>query len=612
MSFNTLQSFLNALDGKKDLLRVKSEVDPILEITEIATRVVRREGPAILFERVKGSSFPVLINVLGAERRVKWALGNRSPQEVGESLARFAESLMPPRPTHLWSQRGMIARLLKMRPAPLRRAPVFQNRIEPVSLNRLPIAQSWPKDGGRFITFPLVVTKSMIDGKQNMGVYRMHVYDRTRTGMHWQIAKGGGYHYQEAEQHNQALPVAAVLGGDPILMMCGVLPLPEGIDEMAFAGFLRGASTRTAKTRDQLRIPAEADFILEGYVPPLERQTEGPYGDHFGHYSLAAPFPVFHIERIWHKRDAIFPVAVVGKPPQEDQVIGDAVQEMLLPLLKIMHKEVADLWAYQEAGFHNLLVASVKQRFEKEALKTGLWCLGEGQLALTKCVILVDPDVNVRRFPEVLKAIRANFHPREDFTLLPVTSQDTLDFTSFKMNLGSKMILDATRKKSRAPIPLIKIDADRIRRIDSRILNIRFLEGALLVIQVEGDGRAVLEKMISLPELGRVPIVAAVSRDVPLHEPTLLVWGLFTRFDCARDTFFSRIEIEKGHPKYDGTLFIDATWKHGYPEPLTMDERIIELVSKRWTDYGFTDTPETEEDRLYQLQVNSPVTLKIV
>lgn len=584
MPFSNLSSFLSFLESKRDLHRIAAEVDPVLEITEIVTRVVKTDGPALLFENVKGSKFPLLVNVLGSDRRVRWALG-RKPAEVGEELAAVSEALMPPSPKKLWEKRSTLARLRHLRPVKTGRAPVLGRCLEPANLDALPIAQSWPADGGRFITFPLVVTKSPVDGRQNMGVYRMHVYGPEKTGMHWQIGKGGGYHYQQAESAGRSLPLAAVIGADPVLMMCGVLPLPEGMDEMAFAGFLRGGATKVAVTRAGLSVPAEAEFILEGEVPPLERRLEGPYGDHFGHYSLAADFPVFHVRRIHHRNNPVFPIAVVGKPPQEDKIIGDAVQQMLLPLLKIMHPEIKDMWAYQEAGFHNLLVISVQERFRKEAVKSALWALGEGQLSLTKCVVVVNPDVNVRRFEDVLDAIRRRFDPAEDFLLLPGTSQDTLDFTSFKMNLGSKMIIDATGESSEPPAA--PLSAAEIKKMDARILAARVLNETLALVQVRSDGRSILEKLAESPAVARLKMVAAVSPDVPLNDPVLSLWGLFTRFDCARDVFFAQTRLERGHAVYRGAMLIDATWKPGYPDPVEMDEAIVKKVDARWAEYGF-------------------------
>lgn len=588
MPVHRLRDFIALLEQKGDLKRIRVEVDPLLEITEITTRVVKEKGPALLFENVKGSSFPLLINVLGAERRVEWALG-RKPAEVGHELGTLAEELMPPSPRSLWRHRRSLLKVAAMKPKKVGSPAVTSHRIEPADMDRLPIAQSWPKDGGRFITFPLVVTRDPEKGKQNMGIYRMHVYGKDQTGMHWQIGKGGGYHYQKAEAKNQPLPVSVVLGADPLLMMAGVLPLPEGLDEMTFTGFLRGSSTRVGQLKEsQLTVPAEAEFILEGFVPPQERRMEGPYGDHFGHYSLAAEFPVFHVQRIWHRPDPIFPIAVVGKPPQEDQVLGDAVQEILLPLLKTMHPEIRDAWAYQEAGFHNLLVLSVKQRFAKEAVKSALWALGEGQLSLTKVVITVDPDVDARDFKAVLRAIRKNFDPKSDFILLPGTSQDTLDFTSFKMNLGSKMILDATSAPGQPPSKNGSIrGVEGLSRDIPGIESAVALEDTLLVVQTRRPGREILEKMISFEPVRSFSMIAAVSPDVPLNDLTLLIWGLFTRFDCHRDTFFASARMEKGHPVYEGSMFIDATWKPGYPDPLEMDPAVVKKVDSRWREYGF-------------------------
>jgi len=439
MAFRSLQSFVQFLEQKKDLCRISAEVDPILEITEIASRVGKVNGPALLFEKVKGSPFPAVMNVLGAERRMEWMLG-RSPIQVGQELGRMAHELVPPSPGKFWKHRKSLGRILAMKPKKVLSSPVLKYKLDIPLMDQLPVAQTWPQDGGKFITFPLVVTKCPEDGKQNMGIYRMHVYSGQQTGMHWQIAKGGGYHYQKAEDKNNPLPVAVVLGADPILMFCGILPLPEGIDELSFSGFLRGESTRVTQVADgQLQVPAEAEFILEGIVPPKERKLEGPFGDHFGHYSHAAEFPVFKVQNIYHRSNPIFPITVVGKPPQEDQIMGDAVQEIFLPLLKVMHPEIVDMWAYQQAGFHNLLVVSVNQRYQKEGIKTGLWVLGEGQLSLTKCVILVDPGVNVRDFRSVLKAIKSNFTPAQDFILLPSNTRPSIMSGYFFLS-SSKLI----------------------------------------------------------------------------------------------------------------------------------------------------------------------------
>jgi 4-hydroxy-3-polyprenylbenzoate decarboxylase len=422
-----------------------------------------------------------------------------------------------------------------------------------------------------------------------MGMYRLHVYDKTTTGMHWQIERGGGAHYHEAEARGQDLPVAVALGTDPVLTMASILPLPEDMDELSFAGFLRGAPTRLVRLANGLDVPADAEIILEGVVPARERRTEGPFGDHFGHYSHAAPFPVFHITKVHRRKNPIYPAAVVGKPPQEDKYQGNAVQEMLLPLLKVMRPELVDLWAYQEAGFHNLAVASTRQRYRKEALKTAFGLLGEGQMSLTKIVVLVDPAVQVRDFNAVLDAVRTNFDPADDFILLPGTSQDTLDFTSFKMNLGSKLIINATSFDPGLSSPFGRRcpeGADEGRGSTELATHPhRNLRDALLVVQVKGPGRPVLERLIHDPALAHFKLIAAVSEDVPLGDDELLLWGLFTRFDCERDVFPARVETRGARAVCTGPLAIDATWKPGYPDPLVMPPDVVAAVDRRGKDF---------------------------
>jgi len=589
-----LQTFLEHLERHGELLRVRVEVDPALEITEIATRVVREEGPALLFERVQGSPYPLAINIFGSRRRIRMALG-REPAAIGEELAGLVERLNPPTLPAVWSTRATLRRMLSMRTVRSRRA-LCQEVDEAPDLETLPALTCWPGDGGRFITFPLVLTQDPQTHRRNLGIYRMHVFAGDRTGMHWQVQKGGGFHYYRAEQRGRPLEVAVVLGGDPALMLSAVLPLPEDLDEVAFSGFLRGQPTGMVPARTlSLRVPASAEFILEGAVPPGERAMEGPFGDHFGHYSGAAPFPVFHVRRVTRRRNPIYPAAVVGKPPQEDRYLGDAAQEMLGPLIKVVHPELRDLWAYYEAGFHNLLVASVEVRFAKEAMKTALGLLGQGQLALTKVVILVGPDVNVRDFEAVLRAVQQHFNPGEDFALIPRAPVDTLDFTGVSMHYGSKMILDATPKTYQSPASAeggsafggggaapMTIDPSAACR---QVRSWRLLADTLLAVQVEGDGQSALRELLGLDGLGGVRMVAAVSPDVRLERNTELIWGIFTRFDPARDVLFQEVELRGAWPVYRGRIGIDSTLKEGYPEPLTMTDEIRRKVDQRWEEY---------------------------
>lgn len=581
MSFRSLRSFLDFLESKGDLRRVKLEVDPHLEITEIVTRVVKSEGPALLFENVKGSAFPLAVNILGAKRRIEWALG-LPPAELGGSLVRLAQDIPNFSFRKLFGHRPLLKRLWKSGTKRRSPAPV-QEVIEEPNLEKLPFLFCWPKDGGRFGTLGLIFTQSPKTKIRNVGIYRMHVYSATTTGMHYQIQKGGGFHYFECEEMGIPQEVAVVCGADPALILSAVAPLPEGVDEIRLAGFLRRAATRMVKAKTlNLDIPAEAELVIEGVCPPNERQDEGPFGDHFGHYSHPAPFPVFHAQKITRRRDAIFTGSIVGKPPQEDRWMGDAVQEVLGPLIKLMHPEIEDIWSYYQAGFHNLLVVSVANRFAKEGVKTALSLLGQGQLGLTKVALLVSAGVDVKNFRAVLREIAVNFDPAEDFLLLPGVPLDTLDFTSFKMNLGSKMILDATRKAGSSPSSE-KPNLDWLKSVPG-IEEFVLLENCLLVVKTKNDGRRLVEDLVQKLN-APVKMVAAVSPDVDLRDEVNLLWGIFTRFDCARDVVFTSAKLIGASPVYRGVLGIDATFKSGYPLPVEMDLQVVKKVDERWSQY---------------------------
>ena len=580
-----LQAFLTQLERQGELSRVRVEVDPELEVTEIATRVVKEKGPALLFERVKGSAFPLAINILGSERRIELALG-RHPQQVGTELRRLMEAAIPPRPKRLIDEWRTIGRVLAMPPKRVHRAAVQQVDEAP-DLGRLPAMKCWPKDAGRFITCGMVLTHDPETDARNLGIYRMQIVGPDQVIMHWQIQKGGGFHYWKAEQQGKALAVAVVIGGDPILYIASVAPLPEGIDELAFAGFLRGRPVPLAYGKTKLTaVPADAEIVLEGLVAPDERMDEGPFGDHFGHYSHPAPFPILRVEAMTRRTHPVYLSAVVGKPPQEDRYIGNAVQEMMLPMIRLIHPELRDIWAYYEAGFHSLAVASVFQRFGKEGMKTALGLLGTGQMALTKCLVLVDADVNARDFSAVLGAIREHFEPSRDFLLLPGVPFDTLDFTSFTLNLGSKMVLDATRDEEGERRPSsVTVDATQVKRVHPRIQRARLLEGTLLAVQVTGEGRDIVKALVKAPQLSTVKLIAVVSGDVDLDDQESLLWGIFTRFDPARDVMFTSAQLNDAWPVYRGCLGIDATYKRGYPETIVMDREVTKRVDARWRQY---------------------------
>ena len=609
MAFRALSPFLAELERRGDLRRYPREVDWAGEVTAIACEEAKAGGPALLFENVRGARFPLAVNVLAATRRIEWALG-RTPRAVGAELSEILHALPPSGLRGLWNLRGSARRMLASRPARVDRGPA-QDYTLGADLSALPILQLWPRDGGRFVTFPLVFTEDPLTHKRNLGIYRMHVFDQKTTGMHWQIAKGGGFHFHRAEQRGESLPVAVAVGADPATLLAAIAPLPEGIDELAFAGFLRGAPTRLARARTlPLRVPADAEFVIEGFVPAGERRLEGPFGDHFGHYSHAAPFPVFHVRTVTHRHRPVFQASVVGKPPQEDLWMGEAVQEMFTCVLQVIHPEISDLWAYFEAGFHNLLVVSVGNRFAREARKTALGLMGTGQLALTKCIVLVDEDVNPRDRRAVFEALARNFDPAEDLLLVPGVPLDTLDFTSYTMNLGSKMVLDAQsgagHGRERAAAPLAPDAVPDPRRFDDRIADWRLKWGGIVVVQMRGvvggddagwnaaqvaagdgargatPGRQALEGLLRRPEYAAVKLMVAISGDVPLDDDAQVLWAWFTRFDCARDVIPAVVDVRGAWLTARGPLGIDATWKTGYPETIENLPEVVARVDGWW------------------------------
>ena len=576
------RAFVNKLEEEGELHRVKEEVDPDLEITEIAIRAQSENKPAILFENVKDSKFPLAINTFASEKRIDIALG-QNPEEIGLELLNFIEALRPPNLKKIFNQRKTIKRFLAF--PPKKNSKRLHNLVLENGLKDLPILKCWPEDGGKFITLPLVQTVDPNNGIPNLGMYRMHVYDDFSTGMHMQIGKGGGYHYQESESLGKDLPLAVTLGGDPVLTIASIMALPEGIGELEFAGLVRGKRTRLSKSKTiPMRAPSSGEFLIEGYLKPKERRLEGPFGDHFGHYSEAANYPVFHINNVYCRENAIYPATVVGKPPQEDKYLGDCTQNILKPLIKVIHPEIHDLWAYFEAGFHSFLVVSTENRYAREAYKTGLSILGLGQLSLTKVMVLVDKHVDVKNKSAVLEEIRKNFNPIDSIMLISQAPSDTLDFTSKKTHYGNKLVINATSKgaPNQSLPPVLPKD---LKVIDANIEGWRLIKNTLLVIKAKNNGAGVVKNIIKSPLISNIKIVAVVSNDINLESDTEVMWGIFTRFDPGDDIYFNNQEFIGAIPKYEGILGIDATWKGGYQKTLEMDDKIIKKVNEKWEAY---------------------------
>src|SRR5689334_24126171 len=439
----SLRTFLDRLTRENEIITIKAEVDPYLELAEIHRRVIDEGGPALLFESVKARRHPVVTNLFGTERRIDLAFGPK-PEAFVRDAVHIAESLLPLKPAELWKHRAVGLDLLRLGTRNTQRAPVKQVIDRPARLDQLPVLTTWQEDGGPFITLPLVYTENPLTGKHNLGIYRMQVYDERTAGLHWQIQKGGGFHYHEAEKLNQPLPVTVFLGGPPALILAAIAPLPEDVPELVLASLLAGQRlkmTRNPLGAERHRLTAEAEFALVGHAPPHQRRPEGPFGDHYGYYSLRHDYPVFNVEAVFHRRDAIYPATVVGKPRQEDFFIGDYLQKLLSPLFPLVMPSVRDLWTYGETGFHSLAAAVVRERYGREALVSGFRILGEGQLSLTKFLLLTDTPQDLKDFPRLLEHVLERFRPETDLFVFSNVSMDTLDYTSGKVNEGSKAIM---------------------------------------------------------------------------------------------------------------------------------------------------------------------------
>jgi UbiD family decarboxylase len=588
-----MREFIGLLEARGELARVRAEVDPDQEITVIQHQVLAHGGPALLFERVKGSPYRILTNAFGTPARVAAAFG-RPPAEIGAGIARAADRLLPPSWPALWSERAFLARALRTGCRRVDGGPVMDVVQEPPDLTRLPCLKCWPKDGGHFFTLPLVRTCDPVTGRGNLAVYRMQRYDAASTGMHWQIEKGGGFHFARAAGQGRALPVSVILGGPPALTLAAVAPMPEGVDEYALAAFLLGRRLRTIARPSGHLVPAEAEFVLEGTVNPGETRREGPFGDHLGHYSHTADFPVLRVSRVLARRDAIYPATVVGKPPQEDLFIGEALQDLTLPLLKLLRPALGDLWAFPETGFHPLAAAAVRERYAREALKHAFAILGEAQLSLTKVLVMVDHDVNVRDFRDVAAALWRHLDTRQGLHLLAPTAQDTLDFTGPAMHTGSRLVLLATRQ-SGCP-RLAAPPAPPAGTVHRDILGMAAAGDGILAVRVRdgADTAAVRAALLADGNARAHLFIVLVSADVPLDDPRMLLWGWFTRFDPLADLYPARREALGNRMVLHPPITIDATWKQGYREPVAFDPEIRERVRQRWRDYGIPVPPAPE------------------
>ena len=580
----SLRSLISLLQREKEIIEVKAQVDPCLELPEIHRRVIDEGGPALLFTNVKGSKFPVVTNLFGTERRVELATGPR-PEELVKKAVSSLDKLLPPKPKSLWRERKWLLDFAKsgLKRVNKSKAPVLECRETKVNLKELPALTGWQEDGGPFVTLPLVYTEDPLTREHNLGMYRMQIYSENQTGMHWQIHKGGGFHHYEAEKQNVPLPVTVFLGGPPALIIAAIAPLPEMVPELIFTSFLIGEKLNLVEPGSHHHpLIAEAEFAICGEVLPKVRRPEGPFGDHYGYYSLVHDFPVFNVKEIYRRKDAIYPATVVGKPRQEDYFIGEFLQRLLSPLFPVVMPGVKELWTYGETGFHSLAAAVVRDSYHREAMAHAFRIMGEGQLTLTKFLMVTDVPCELYNFSKLLENILQRFDPARDLLILNNTSMDTLDYTGRKFNEGSKAIMtglgspvrDLSREYRGGPLP--------------GIVKIKPYCGGCLVLS--GDSFVDMPDLAGeivkagQEELANWPLVVLVDDADKIFDQTTFLWTVFTRFDPAHD-IYADAAIINNKIQYRGPVIIDARMKPFYPDELIPREDIVKLVTGRWGEY---------------------------
>jgi 4-hydroxy-3-polyprenylbenzoate decarboxylase len=603
MAYKRLDEFLIRLEQEGELIRIKTPVSADLEITEITDRVSKlplNRNKALLFENVEDSAFPLLINLFGHPQRMAWAMGVENLEELNQRLAKVIDLKLPKGMNAMMARAGEmlgVVRSIGLGPSVTKDAPVQEVVItDNPDVNIMPILKCWPNDGGKYITMTSVITRDPQTGTRNVGMYRVQVYDGQTLGLHWQRHKGGREHAQSGiESSKTKIPVAIVLGGDPAAMWCGSAPLPPGIDEYLLAGWLRGKPVPFVKCVSQdLEVPADAEFVIEGWFDPNEHRMEGPFGDHTGFYTPQDPFPVMHVTAITHRKDAIYPTTIVGKPPQEDVWMGKATERLFLPLMKLFMGEIVDVNMPAEGVFHNLVIVSIRKRFPGHAQKVmyGLW--GLGLMMLAKCIVVVDAEVDVQNLADVAKEVVNNVDWRRDVTLVD-GAVDQLDHSAIQDSYGGKIGVDATRStrpEFMSPFPPpAQIPAEKV----TEQVGDNWIEThQTLIVGLDKSRSKPKEAMQALWEICPDYNIIILDHAVDVHNLSDVAWRALGNVDWHRDAV-----IKGGIDHFDtggnprGHIGIDATEKHvddgyprGWPEEIEMSPEIRQLVDSKWREYG--------------------------
>ncbi len=573
MGWKRLTDFVRSLEESGELLRIPDPVDLELEAGCFADRMVKRGGPAIKFEQPRLpdgsiSPFPLLMNLYGTRDRTNKALGVTEPKEVGEKMVALMKPDVGAIMRAPWKGIGLALDGMSMAPRKTSRGACQQVVMEELDVTVLPIPKTWPEDGGRFMTLPLVVTADPSSGEHNMGMYRSQVFGPREVGLHWQAHKHGADH---ADATTGRMPVAICLGGPPELTFSAIAPLPDNLSEYEFAGLLSGRRLPIVKCKtNDLWVPADCDIVIEGYTVPGETRMEGPFGDHFGYYSLAEPYPVMHVTRITHRRDAMVPMTIVGTPPMEDGYLGEAVGDAFLPVLRFQHRDVADLFLPLETGFHNFAIVASKQRYPRQGRKTALGLLGAGQLMFQKVVVVVDENHPVKDLDALLDAIDYRVHIPEDLVLLHGMVADTLAHAAPWDNIHDKLIIDATSTPKGDPhseLPdqqgcpeSLAVSASAV----SGVIQARMLRPSMLVVTTDIEGgpkpESSMERISEEGATRQRQIISEICESIWSLEAAKnlrwlfitdddaylasedwrrrMLWQLFCRFDVGRDLHF--------------------------------------------------------------------------
>ncbi len=574
-----LRSFIDLLRREKQLLVIDEEVDPHLEIAEIHRRVIAQQGPALLFSNVKGSNFPVITNLFGTAGRLELAFGKR-PQNFVQDLVNLTESIMPLKAKKLWDNRQLFLDGMKIGLKEKKSGPILDKCQMPPRLSSLPMLTSWHSDGGAFVTLPLVYTEHPEGKGHNLGMYRIQRFDDATTGIHWQIHKGGGYHYHAAEKLNQSLPMTLYIGGPPALMLSAIAPLPEDIPELMLTSLLIGKKlSMCPDPKGGHRLVAGAEFAIRGEVPPHIRRPEGPFGDHYGYNSLQHDDPIFQVSHVYDRKNAIYPATIVGRPKQEDYFIGDFLQDLLSPLFPLVMKGVRELKTFGETGFHCLAAARVADRYPREAFACGLRVLGEGQLSLTKFLILTDGDIDITDFPKLWTHVLERIDWERDLFVFANVSQDTLDYTGPSVNKGSKAMMMGLGKEKKRELP-----TDYSGNLPPHCRKLKaYLPGTLIIEAANYESIPKLAVDIATNEdLQQWPCILLVdSLEGATCSTQEFLWTFFTRFEPAADIHGARTNMQRFHVGLTPPIVFDCRMKPWYTDILEVDDATRKLVDSR-------------------------------